>query len=377
MSGLLHPPSLRLPNEKDLRHATWLELFFDLIFAVMVTQLAARLLNHLSYLGVLQCMALFIPSWWTWVSYTVFAARFDNNDIIHWLMTFVIMFAAAIMAIQIPTVLEGGSMGFAIGFLVTQVSLILLYWRAIYNDSTPKNIIFFYIFGFGFAGIFWVISLFFVPPLRFIFWTIGMSFYLVLPWLGRKRILSHAPLDTNYIPERFGAFTIIIIGQTMASVVFGLESANWDLTAVVTGIMAFILAIILWGKYYRFAQLGDYRCTLKSGQPYIYSHIPFIISLLLIGVCAEDFIKSSHQVHENVNRLFCFATILWLASFYLLQYMAIPKFKIQGRYFIIAIVEILFLFFFYPLSPLLTLSGLIIIFIMLSGLQYWDNRSKE
>src|SRR5437868_6819819 len=100
MSRLIRPTKLRLPNEEIERHTTWLEIFFDLIFAVIVIQLSDRLSNNLTLIGVIQCAALFFPSLWTWMSYNVFAARFDNNDAIHWFMTFVIMFAGAVMAIQ-------------------------------------------------------------------------------------------------------------------------------------------------------------------------------------------------------------------------------------------------------------------------------------
>ena len=102
MSRFIKPTSLRLPDEKNERHATWLEIFFDLIFAVIIVQLSDRLSKDFTLIGLLKCAGLLVPSIWTWISYTVFAARFDNNDAVHWLMTFIIMFAGAIMAIQIP-----------------------------------------------------------------------------------------------------------------------------------------------------------------------------------------------------------------------------------------------------------------------------------
>src|SRR5580658_3107906 len=140
MPKLIREASLRLPTQDLERHATWIEIFFDLIFAVIVIQLSDRLSNHLTMIGVLQCSALFIPIIWTWASYTVFAARFDNGDIVHWLMTFIIMFAGVIMAIQIPLALESHSTGFSIGFLIAEFSLILLYARTIYGHSGFKNL---------------------------------------------------------------------------------------------------------------------------------------------------------------------------------------------------------------------------------------------
>lgn len=375
-SGLIRPTSLRLPHQELERHTTWLEIFFDLVFAVVVVQLSDGLANHLTFIGVFQCAALFVPSMWTWASYTVFAARFDNNDAIHWLMTFVIMFAGAIMAIQIPTALEDGANGFAIGFLISQISVILLYLRTIHDKATPKYLKHLYFTGFGLGGICWIISLFFPPPLKFIFWTLGMAIYLSTPWLGRNRILSKAPLHTIYIPERFGSFTIIILGQIITSVVFGLGSAHWHPASVITSMMAFILAVLIWGQYYRFTQTADYKCTLGSGQPYIYAHIPLIISLIIIGVCAQELISNS-IIHQNVKIAFCFSIILFIVSFYILQCVAIVSFKIQGLYYSGGIIAILGLFFLYPLSPLLIMSGIVIIFMTLFAIQYRLDRDRK
>ncbi|MBA3721434.1 MAG: low temperature requirement protein A [Parachlamydiaceae bacterium] len=369
MSRFISPTSLRLPDERNERHATWLEIFFDLIFSVIVLQLSDRLSNNLTLIGLLQCTALFIPSMWTWVSYTVFAARFDNNDGLHWLMTFIIMFAGAVMAIQIPTALENGGTGFSIGFLISQISLLLLYLRPLYDKTAPKNMMYLYIIGFGLAGIFWIISLFFDPPEKYIFWSLGMLIYLITPWIGRKKILSKAPLDTTYIPERFGAFTVIILGQIIVSVVFGLQSANWHASAVITSMMAFAFAILIWGQYYRFTQIADYKCTLGSGQIYIYSHIPLIISLIIIGVCSQKLI-SSQELHRNEKNIFCFSIILYLSSFYLLQYIAIKKYQIRGLVYLGGVFAILSLFYLHSFSPMTIMSGIVLIFIALFAIQY-------
>ena len=305
---------------------------------------------------------------WTWASYTVFAARFDNNDVIHWFMTFVIMFAGAIMAIQIPTALEDGANGFAVGFLISQISVLFTLLKNVFRQCFSKihdSFLFHWIWtGRNLLGHFII----FLPAVKFIFWALGMSVYLLTPWMGRKRVLSKVPLHTMYIPERFGSFTIIILGQIIASVVFGLESASWHPSSFIISMLAFILAILIWGQYYRLTQIADYKCILGSGQPYIYSHIPLIISLIMIGVCAQEFI--SHTLSQNVKFIFCFSVILYLISFYILQNIAILEFKIRGLFYAGGIIAILGLFFLYPFSPLFIMSGVVIIFAALFAVQY-------
>ncbi len=360
MPSLFRPIKLRLPNDDQERHATWLEIFFDLIFALILVQLSERILHDLTYKGILLSILLFIPVVWTWASYTVFAARFDNNDSIHWLLTFVIMFAGIIMSIQIPKALESGTFGYAIGFIIGQASIMLLYLKA--RAQHTKAITSFYLIGFGSALMCWVISLFFSTSLEYIFWTIGMCIYLIIPWIGRKTILEQAPLDPIYIPERFGAFTIIILGQLIASVVFGLEYAQWNYSSIIAGILAFILVIIIFCQYYLFTKIANYKCTLRSGQPYIYAHIPLIISLVILGVCTEDFIKHFSLLHDRMNLIFCFAALLYLCSFSLLQHLAMSTIRIHHKYLALMLIAAIFICFLPFSHAVFMLGGIVLIF---------------
>jgi len=99
------PPRLRTLEEDDgdERHATWLELFFDLVFVVAVAQLASSLSHDLTLHGFLVFCGLFVPVWWAWVGYTFYADRFDTDDVVHRLLMLGGMFAVGALAS------EGGS----------------------------------------------------------------------------------------------------------------------------------------------------------------------------------------------------------------------------------------------------------------------------
>ena len=84
------------------RRATWLELFFDLIFVVAIGDVT-HILNHtheghLDPLRFWQYVLTFIPLWWIWVSHTMYANRFDADDRKHRLATLFIMFLMVIIS---------------------------------------------------------------------------------------------------------------------------------------------------------------------------------------------------------------------------------------------------------------------------------------
>ena len=99
MKHLWQPPQLRVSEEdSEERHATWLELFYDLVFVVVVAQLAHRLKDHLSLPGIAEFALVFIPVWWSWVGTTFYATRFDTDDTLHRVFTVIQMAAIAAMA---------------------------------------------------------------------------------------------------------------------------------------------------------------------------------------------------------------------------------------------------------------------------------------
>ena len=109
------PPRLRTLDDEDERHATWLELFFDLVFVVAVAQLADGLAADPSVHGFLVFAGLFVPVWWAWVGYTFYADRFDTDDPLHRILMIAGMFGVAVLATVIPDAFHGETAAFEAG----------------------------------------------------------------------------------------------------------------------------------------------------------------------------------------------------------------------------------------------------------------------
>lgn len=101
------------------RHATWLELFYDLVFVVAVSQLAHRLSGDVSWSGFLSYAGLFVPLWWTWIGTTFYANRFDSDDPIRRLMMGCQMLAIAVLAVNVHHAGSTTSFGFALSYVIS------------------------------------------------------------------------------------------------------------------------------------------------------------------------------------------------------------------------------------------------------------------
>src|SRR5262245_31290257 len=77
---LVRPPQLRTA---EARTASRLELFFDLAYVLVVAGLAQAFIEHLGLRGAVTFAGLFTVTWWSWVTVTLYANRFDTNDVLY------------------------------------------------------------------------------------------------------------------------------------------------------------------------------------------------------------------------------------------------------------------------------------------------------
>ena len=379
ISRLLRPPRLRTAEEGgELRHATWMELFYDLVFVVAVAALSGRLHDDDSLAGILRFAGLFVPVWWAWVGHTIYAARFDTDDLVHRLATAAMMLAAAAMAVQIPTALEDGSAGFAAAYVGARVILVLLYMGARFSVPEAQGVTTLYIAGFTLGAGLWAISILLPPPVRYALWVAGLVVDFATPWIGRLLgVLRAFPLDTSHLPERFGLFTIIVLGETILGVVGGMSEVRWQAASVVTATLAFAVAVCIWWIYFTFVEEAPFVCNLGSGQPYIYSHLPIVVAVAVIGVgMRHAIVEALHPTLEpQTLRLIGVGVVLWLLSFLILKLANVrnlPLRRTVGTYAGAVGVTVLIMGLGAYVSPLLVLAGLTLVFVALVQLDIYS-----
>ena len=73
-------PAAGAVNEGAGRRATWLELFFDLIFVAAVAQVGAPLHTNYSFAALARYAFLFFLIWWAWLGHTLYSTCFDTDD---------------------------------------------------------------------------------------------------------------------------------------------------------------------------------------------------------------------------------------------------------------------------------------------------------
>jgi low temperature requirement protein LtrA len=279
----LEPPRLRTTEDPSSeRHATWFELFFDLVFAAAVVELATSLADDPTSAVFGRFAALFLAISWAWTGFAVYANRFDTDDLIYRLIKGGAAMATAAIAIEIPRVMagDGGSTAFAVGYAVIRLLLVALYVRAwLHVHEQGRRLIDTYIITFTFTALLWLGSTMIPAPYRFIIWALALGVDLCVPPFAWPT-LGPSPIVVSHVTERYGQFFIVVLGQSVAAVVAALAGFQFSLEAWALAGASFVIALCVWWIYF---DLADTSVVGRGtfGLVFLYGHFP-----LLAGIAA-------------------------------------------------------------------------------------------
>ncbi|MDF2770328.1 MAG: low temperature requirement [Nitrososphaeraceae archaeon] len=304
-------------NEKE-RHATWLELFFDLVFVVIISQLSHFLLHEISLLRSLEFLFLFIPVWWAWIGVTFYSTRFYSDDVGHRLLLLLQMGGAGAMAVNISGAFNNTFSGFAISYAFIRFILIVEYIR-VYKTSTiktsisPKPLLKRYIIGFSIAAVVWFISAFVATSeIRTGLWIIGLIIDFATPITAGKLHSQFAP-NISHLPERMGLFTLIVLGESIVSIVIGMSDQQWNTYSVVVSSLGLCISFSLWWLYFDSSGRMPIQILVEKSNIVIYSiwlyiHFPLVVAITAVGVGIRHLISNEQYSPLTVSDL-------WLIPF--------------------------------------------------------------
>jgi low temperature requirement protein LtrA len=287
----IRAPRLRTAVEEGKRSATWLELFYDLAFVVAVAILVARLLSDISPAGFAAYAGYFALVWWLWASHTYYADRYDTDDLVYRLIAAVQMVAVVVIASSLSLDAANSTQAFAVGYAISRVSLVVLYWRAYRHVPETRALVKGYLVGFGVAAAIWTASAIAPESARFALWAVALAVDLATPWVMRHE-QARVPLDVSHLPERFGLFTILVLGESIAAVVAGLSHSSWAIAPTTTAALGVGVATGLWWLYFDNARGSVVRreaSVRRTWRPtaWIYTHFPLAAAIGAVGAALE------------------------------------------------------------------------------------------
>ena len=255
-------PPRNIRDREEERSVTFLELFYDLVYVVLIAELAHTLAEHINPTGVGGFVFMFLLVWVAWINGTLYHDLHGNNDIRIRVFTFLQMFTVAAMAVFAHDALGESAAGFALSFAAYQLVLTYLWWRTGVHDPDHRPLSQPYSLAFLISTLLFIASAFVPVPWRFYLWGLALVLSLLIPLYnltqGRNNPDVQAQLDiamsvSPSAVERFGLFTIIVLGEVIVGVVNGVaEHHHLSWTVGITAALGMLSAIGLWWVYFDF-----------------------------------------------------------------------------------------------------------------------------
>jgi low temperature requirement protein LtrA len=321
-------------NEEE-RHATWLELFYDLVFVVTVSQLSHYLFHDVSLSNFFGFLFLFIPVWWSWIGTTFFATRFYSDDLGHRLLLLLQMGGAGAMAVNISGAFNNTFSGFALSYAFMRLILVIEYvrvFRTIKSSESANPLVKRYIIGFSIAAIIWLISAFVpITEIRFALWVIGLIIDFATPISTTKLTSKFAP-HISHLPERMGLFTLIVLGESIVGIVNGMTEQIWDVYSVIEASLGLCISFSLWWLYFDSIGRLPIQILREKGRIslyliWLYTHFPLVVAITAVGVGIRRLVSSEqHSVLSTSDLwLICGSVAISLISQSVLHLISIEK----------------------------------------------------
>jgi low temperature requirement protein LtrA len=300
-----HVPSPAGPAAAEVhstRRVTWLELFFDLVFVAAVSQVGTRLTADYSFHTLGPCACLLLLIWWAWSGYALFATRFDANETVNRAVTFVQMIAVIFMAANADGSLDSPS---SAGFVAAYGAMrMMLAWQYLQAGDAPQSRAFAREQGTGIAAAasIWLASALAPTPPRYALWLVALSTELATAVLAARHT-ERVPPDAAHLPERFGLFTLILIGESIVAVMKGIQSQpEWPVGAASAAFLGIGVIFVCWWWYFEVAAAAAARpvrcrCSARRFHIWTYTHLPLYLGLALTAIGIEHIVRTAGLAH--------------------------------------------------------------------------------
>jgi low temperature requirement protein LtrA len=328
----------RLSEREEERRVTFLELFYDLVYVVVVAEIGHYLAGHITVAGLAQAAFLFVLIWVAWLNGSIYHDLHGQNDLRSRFFTFAQMFTVAGMAVFAHSAFGVGATGFALSVAAYQVLLGYLWWRTGVHDPNHRPLSQPYAQSFLVSILLFAGSLFAPEGWNVTMWALGLLLVVLLP----LRLLVMRPSDSSVrvqlersleigpsAVERFDQFTIIVLGEVIVAVVRGVaEHERLDWTVVSTAGLGMLIAIGLWWVYFDIVAQRIPQRSRRAVFAWLYLHLPATLGIVAVGAATLNVVEHAGEpLAAGVRWLLVGASALTLCSIALL----IPAIQVPER----------------------------------------------
>jgi low temperature requirement protein LtrA len=324
MSTAARTPRLTAVPRSEER-VTPLELFFDLVFVLALTQCTALMADHPSWGGVGKGLLVLGLMWWSWVGYAWLTSVVNPEEGSIRFAIFAAMAAMLVVALCVPEAFGDSRMLFAVAYAGVRFGQIALFILASRDEPALRTSVTGLAGGTAVGcGLLVVGALFEDPNLQAAIWAVALGLDMLEPFLFGSEGWK---LHPGHFAERHGLIIIIALGESIVAIGVG-AGHHVDAGVVAAAVLGIAVAGALWWLYFDIVALVAARrlsnATVGREQndiardSFSYLHFPMVAGIVLLALGMK---KTLGHVDEPLKTVPA-AAMLGGTAVYLLAHVA-------------------------------------------------------
>jgi low temperature requirement protein LtrA len=380
-AGLTEPPRaggrLRAVG-REVERVKPLELFFDLVFVLAITQCTALMVKSAdSWAALPKAMLVLALLWWAWTGYAWLTSVVDPEEGAVRIALIAAMAALLLAALALPGAFGDDGMEFALAYAAVRAAHIALFVLASRDDPGLRRSVLGLAGAAALGGALLVAGALLDTGPRIALWTLALALDMGEPYVASAAAWRLVP---QHFAERHGLIVIVALGESIVALGVG---ADVGLTAGVgaAAVLGIVLVSELWWIYFDIVAIANVR-RLVNAPPgrernemardvYSYLHFPLVAGIIIAAFGLHETLA---HVDEPLHDVPAFA-LLGGVAIYLLGHVAL---RLRGAHSINwrRLVLAGLLLALYPVAlEVSSLTTLAIITALLAGLIVLETRS--
>ena len=277
------------------RAVSFLELFYDLVYVAVIGQAAHHLAEHVTARGIAEFAVVFGMIWAAWINGSLYLELHGREDGRTRIAVFLQMGILVLLAVFTAEAAGDSGTAFALVYALFLAVMTWL-WYSVRRQDRQGHSEFVapagrYVLGMAMAVALIVISAFLPDGPRLVVWSGFCIAWLVgIALISQLAVTNEGLPPTDSLVERFGLFTIIVLGEVVFGVVNGLSTPDRDALVIVTGMIALAIGFGFWWIYF---DVVGRRPPRNEGGPlvtWMLSHLPITLSIAAAGAAIVSLI---------------------------------------------------------------------------------------
>jgi len=269
---------------------TPLELFFDLVFVLALTQCTALMADEPTWEGLAKGMLVLGVLWWSWVGYSWLTSVVDPEEDLVRITIFAAMAALLVVGLCVPEAFGDAALAFAIAYAFVRIAHIALFMIASRDDPEFHSSVVGLAISTAIATGLLVGASFADGWLQGGLWAVALALDMGGPYFFGSAGWRLAP---HHFSERHALILIIALGESIVAVGVGAEE-RIDFAIVLAAIGGTAVAAALWWLYFDVVFLVAARRLSQAEQgreqnemardSYSYLHFPMVAGIVLVAL---------------------------------------------------------------------------------------------